>query len=73
MPIYDFYCKTCEEKCEKMTSYNKKDEQVCSKCSSRLDYLPSFNIGGVLGLPNGFAPTRSKSREKKPIGGADTK
>jgi hypothetical protein len=53
--------------------YAKKDEQFCSECKKETTYVPSFNIGGVIGLPNGFAPTRSASLHKKTIGGVDTK
>jgi putative FmdB family regulatory protein len=36
MPIYEFYCESCEERFEKMTSMGSRDEKTaCPKCGSK--------------------------------------
>jgi putative FmdB family regulatory protein len=73
MPNYSYECSNCNHTENRIVLFSKKDEQLCGNCQEHTEYKPSFNIGGVLGLPNGFAATRSTSIHKKPIGGADTK
>jgi putative FmdB family regulatory protein len=34
MPIFNFECKECKEKFEKLTLYSKISEVVCPKCGS---------------------------------------
>lgn len=73
MAIYSYLCSYCNHAEDKITTFSKKDEQQCSKCNEKTTYQPSFKVGGVLGLPNGYAPTRSKSRQKKEIGDVNSK
>lgn len=36
MPLYSYYCKTCDEVIEKMASISLRDEQSCVKCDTDL-------------------------------------
>lgn len=73
MPFYSYKCNKCEEVFDAIQTIANREKPIKCKCGGTGTYVPSFKIGGVMGLPNGFAPTRSASRDKKPIGGADTK
>lgn len=67
MPIYNYACPHCLFEEERIVSFKDRDGQMCGKCELETQYRPSFKTGAVLGLPNGYAPVRSKSREKRGI------
>lgn len=72
MPLYTLKCKTCNTEVEKMVSYSERNAQVCQECLSTMTFMPTYRFHGH-GLPNGFSATRGTSRDKKDIGGADSK
>lgn len=73
MPIYSYACPHCLHSEERIVQFKDRDTQMCSKCELETNYKPSFKTGAVLGLPNGYSNLRSKCKDKKTIGGADTK
>lgn len=49
MPLYEYYCPTCSESFEKLTSMSQADEpQICPNCASEQTsrQLSSFAVSG---------------------------
>lgn len=61
MPFYTFFCPKCNVTADELVRMGTETTE-CKTCGTQTEKLPSFKTV-ALGLPNGFASTRSKSRK----------
>jgi putative FmdB family regulatory protein len=61
MPFYSFKCPKCNVTADELVRMGT-GSTVCKTCGTETEKQPSFKTV-ALGLPNGFASTRSKSRK----------
>jgi putative FmdB family regulatory protein len=60
MPFYSFKCEKCNEVKDELVSAGT-ESTTCTTCGTQTVKQPSFRFSAH-GLPNGFASTRSQSR-----------
>jgi putative FmdB family regulatory protein len=53
MPIYVFYCPTCQYSFEEICPIKSKDNVVCSKCNKKPDTCPTAPSAIVFANPKG--------------------
>lgn len=61
MPFYSFKCPKCQTQRDELVKYGV-ESTACRDCGEPTVKLPSFKSVAV-GLPNGFAATRSTIRK----------
>ncbi|MGM0904234.1 MAG: zinc ribbon domain-containing protein [Bacillota bacterium] len=62
MPFYSFRCTKCNAVKDELVRIGT-ESTTCATCGSPTAKQPSFRVNAV-GLPNGFASTRSKPRKE---------
>lgn len=66
MPIYEYICKDCVSKFEKLVKISDNGPKECPNCKSE-NVKKAFSTFGIGGCPN----TGAKSESKKPACGID--
>ena len=64
MPTYDYKCKKCDNRFEKLQSLNDKVLKECQKCGGEL--VRVFHPVGIIYKGSGFYSTDNRKKEKKP-------
>lgn len=52
MPLYSYYCAACDEASDRLSSIDRRDQQMCSECGFRL--LRGIDKPGMV-----WSPTRN--------------
>ena len=66
MPIYEYICKDCSSRFEKLVKISDNGPQDCPECESK-NVKKAFSTFGIGGCPN----TGAKAETKKPPCGVD--
>lgn len=67
MPLYEYYCKTCNKMFEKLSKYGE-DKSVCPKCGEKCNKFISasnFKINGY-SYSNGYSKGAQSKNDKSP-------
>ncbi len=73
MPLYEYECKQCHQRLEKIQSFSAPPEKVCPACGGELARVisaPAIQFKGAGWYVNDYAKSGSKSA---PAGGTDGK
>ncbi len=73
MPLYEYECKQCRQRLEKIQSFSAAPEKVCPKCGGELERVisaPAIQFKGAGWYVNDYAKSGAK---KAPANGADGK
>lgn len=78
MPLYEYRCKQCGFRYEKIQKFNAEPEEVCPKCGGELERpltAPALQFKGAGWYVNDYAPKASSSSTEKPAAdaGGDSK
>jgi len=71
MPLYEYECKQCHERLEKIQSFSALPEKICPKCGGELERVisaPAFQFKGAGWYVNDYAKSGAK---KTPASGED--
>lgn len=83
MPLYEYECRQCHQRLEKIQSFSAPHEKVCPKCGGELERVisaPAIQFKGAGWYVNDYAKSGAKSKpadgaesktESKPDGGSD--
>ena len=70
MPLYEYQCKQCGHRFEKIQSFSAPDEKECPKCGAEVERLisaPAIQFKGAGWYVNDYAPkAASGSTDSKP-------
>ena len=84
MPLYEYECKQCHQRLEKIQSFSAPHDKVCPKCGGVLERVisaPAIQFKGAGWYVNDYAKSGAKSKstdsaeskaESKPEKGSDT-
>jgi putative FmdB family regulatory protein len=67
MPLYEYECKACHQRTEKIQSFNAPPETVCPKCGGALERVisaPALQFKGAGWYVNDYAKGSSSSASK---------
>ena len=73
MPLYEYECKQCHQRLEKIQSFSAPPEKVCPKCGGELERVisaPAIQFKGAGWYVNDYAKSAAKT---KPADTADSK
>ncbi len=78
MPLYEYRCKKCGYRYEKIQKFNAEPEGACPKCGGELERpltAPALQFKGTGWYVNDYAPKATAGSAEKPAGdaGADAK
>lgn len=69
MPLYEYECKACHQRTEKIQSFNAPPETVCPKCGGPLERLispPALQFKGAGWYVNDYAKSSSAASANSP-------
>ena len=69
MPLYEYRCKQCGFRYEKIQKFNAEPEEVCPKCGGELERpltAPALQFKGAGWYVNDYAPKAAASSTEKP-------
>ena len=78
MPLYEYRCKQCGYRYEKIQKFNAEPETTCTNCGGELERpltAPALQFKGAGWYVNDYAPKGTASSADKPAGdkGAESK
>lgn len=71
MPLYEYRCKKCGFRYEKIQKFNAEPEAACPKCGGELERpltAPALQFKGAGWYVNDYAPKSGSSASEKPAG-----
>ncbi len=76
MPLYEYECKQCRERLEKIQSFSAPHETVCPKCGGELERVisaPAIQFKGAGWYVNDYAKSGSKPAKSDSASKSDGK
>ena len=75
MPLYEYECKQCHQRLEKIQSFSAPPEKVCPKCGGELERVisaPAIQFKGAGWYVNDYAKSGAKKTPTSGEGQADS-
>ena len=67
MPVYEYYCKTCDRVADLWMSINDSDEQECTECGKSMKRMiskPTIEFKGNGWAADGYSKPETKTNEE---------
>lgn len=68
MPLYEYQCKQCRQRMEKIQSFSAAPEKICPKCGGELERLisaPAIQFKGAGWYVNDYARSGGKAKSEE--------